>query len=103
MCQEGRHAPRNGLRLMRLTVIGPRSAAVAIGLTVASWGERACADEADRTAVRDGATPTERGPLQPPPEAVRVGAIGGIGFPQPLAIEGIVVLGGLMGLGVEYE
>lgn len=34
--------------------------------------------------------------------AVRVGAIGGVGFPRPLAIEPMVELGDLVALGVEY-
>jgi hypothetical protein len=39
-------------------------------------------------------------PSTPPP--VRVGVIGGIGFPRPLAIEGIAGISGYLALGVEY-
>lgn len=37
------------------------------------------------------------------PEHVRIGVIGGIGFPRPLAIEGLVKLERIVALGVEYS
>jgi hypothetical protein len=30
---------------------------------------------------------------------VRIGAIGGVGFPRPLAVEGMAVMGGVVALG----
>jgi hypothetical protein len=33
---------------------------------------------------------------------VRVGVIGGVGFPRPLAVEGMAEIGGFVALGVEY-
>ena len=37
------------------------------------------------------------------PEAFRIGAVGGVGFPRPLAIEGLVKIEGVLALGVEYS
>lgn len=37
------------------------------------------------------------------PEAFRIGAVGGVGFPRPLAVEGMVKLGGVVALGGEYS
>lgn len=36
-------------------------------------------------------------------EAFRIGAIGGVGFPHPLAIEGLIKIEGVLALGVEYS
>jgi len=36
------------------------------------------------------------------PKPLRIGALGGLGFPRPLVLEGMVRLGGILGLGVEY-
>ena len=36
------------------------------------------------------------------PHPLRVGAIAGVGFPRPLAIEGLVSFGGVLDLGAEY-
>jgi hypothetical protein len=33
----------------------------------------------------------------------RIGVLGGVGFPRPLAIEGMVKIEGILGLGVEYS
>src|SRR4029077_209389 len=55
-----------------------------------------------------GAAPKDEGPLRenaPKRESVRplrIGAIGGGGFPRPLAIEGMVLLRDAVALGAEY-
>lgn len=36
-------------------------------------------------------------------EHVRIGAIGGVGFPRPLAVEGMVKIEKIVGLGLEYS
>jgi hypothetical protein len=41
-------------------------------------------------------------PSQPGTQRPRIGAIGGVGFPRPLAIEAIVMVGGVLALGAEY-
>jgi hypothetical protein len=61
-------------------------------------------------ARSQGASPRDEGPLPateraPKSEAMRplrIGAIGGLGFPRPLAIEGMVLLGDTVALGAEY-
>ena len=55
--------------------------------------------------------PSEASPHEPSadrpsgtePDHLRIGAFGGIGFPRPLSIEGMVKLEKLVGLGVEYS
>jgi hypothetical protein len=44
---------------------------------------------------RDDADSSEAPPL-------RIGALGGIGFPRPLAVEGMLIAGGVLALGAEY-
>ncbi len=46
----------------------------------------------DRPAKDDG---VDRAPL-------RLGALGGVGFPRPLSVEAMLKIGGYVGLGVEY-
>ena len=41
---------------------------------------------------------TDSGLLGP----VRIGAFGGVGFPWPVSVEGMVKIGGIVGLGLEY-
>lgn len=54
------------------------------------------------------AAPQDR-PADPAPqededdEPFRIGAIAGIGFPRPLAIEGMIEVGGVLALGIEYS
>jgi hypothetical protein len=49
------------------------------------------------TAEAEG---TAAAPSTPPP--FRAGVIGGIGFPRPLAIEGLAEISGYLALGIEY-
>lgn len=48
------------------------------------------------------AAPGERPAPEPPVPPLRVGVLGGVGFPQPLTVEGVAVLGGYVALGAEY-
>jgi hypothetical protein len=52
--------------------------------------------------ARAQATPKE-GEKSRPAEAPRVGVLGGIGFPHPLAVEGVFVIDHLVLLGAEYS
>jgi len=87
---------------MRLDARARRWAALVIALVIIPWCRTVRADGADRPAAGDGRTSAEGAPAEPAPDPLRIGAIGGVGFPQPLAIEGIVVLSGVVALGVEY-
>ncbi len=50
-----------------------------------------------------GATEAQPAPVSPSsPRPLRVGVLGGIGFPRPLAIEALAVFSGLVAVGVEY-
>lgn len=47
--------------------------------------------------------PVQERPADPSaPAPLRVGVLGGVGFPRPLAIEGMAVVGGTVALGAEY-
>jgi hypothetical protein len=52
-----------------------------------------------KVAKRTSATP-DRAAERPAP--VRVGVLGGIGFPRPLAIDGLVIVRGWLAVGAEY-
>jgi hypothetical protein len=86
---------------------------VAIALSLA-FSAQASAAEPSRTAyapiepasaapsdTADPADPID--PDAPRPERFRIGVIGGVGFPRPLAIEAMVKLDRLIALGVEYS
>ncbi|HXN34248.1 MAG TPA: hypothetical protein VN894_20445 [Polyangiaceae bacterium] len=87
---------------MPLEAHARRFAPLAVALAVSPWCSTARADDANQPATPGGRTSAERPAAEPAPAPLRVGAIGGVGFPQPLAVEGIVVLGGVVALGVEY-
>jgi hypothetical protein len=78
----------------------PLAAALA-GLILCAWCNRAHALERTQPATADA-----RGTAEQPPESVpsrpRIGAIAGVGFPRPLAIEAMVLLGPHGALGAEY-
>jgi hypothetical protein len=80
-----------------LTLIG--------ALAIASWTESARADgsdAADKPGPERSTTANADHPPPPEDEAFRIGALGAAGFPHPLAIEGLVKLGGVVALGLEY-
>jgi hypothetical protein len=78
----------------------PLAAALAV-LIWCGWCHRAHALERAQPAAADA-----RGTAEHPPDGApnrpRIGAIGGVGFPRPLAIEGMVLLGTQGALGAEY-
>jgi hypothetical protein len=57
--------------------------------TVVAAGKAGGAEASDSTAD---------GPLGP----VRVGVFGGVGFPRPVTVEGMIKIGKLVGIGIEY-
>jgi hypothetical protein len=77
----------------------PLAATLAV-LIGCGWCDRAQALERSQPAAADA-----RGTAEHPPESTpnrpRIGAIGGVGFPRPLAIEAMVLLG-RGALGAEY-
>jgi hypothetical protein len=60
------------------------------------------AQDTSRAAGQQGRPSADHPVRESTPHPVRIGAIGGIGFPRPLAVEGMVLVGGTVALGVEY-
>ena len=77
-------------------------AVLAVAVPVATSGHVARAENARQADAADARRSGEISPREAAPAAIRVGVLGGIGFPQPLSIEGAVVLGGHVLLGAEY-
>jgi hypothetical protein len=77
-----------------LTLIG--------ALAVASWTEAARADGTDRPGPERPATANQDHAGRSEEDGFRIGALGAAGFPHPLAIEGMVKLGGVFAAGIEY-
>jgi hypothetical protein len=83
------------------------ASAVAVG---ALWtGPDARADDGVPPAASASGLPARDSRRPPPsdratsaPAPVRVGVLGGVGFPRPLAIDGLVILSGRVALGAEY-
>lgn len=77
--------------------------ALALALALPSTAHAAEDDEAPPAPVVDPGAPRET-PSEPRPSGddVRVGVLGGVGFPRPLAIEGVVGLGRHVMVGAEY-
>jgi hypothetical protein len=73
-------------------------------LVIASvlWCAQAQAATDDHNAPERAATTGGRARREPPAERTRIGVIGGVGFPRPLAVEAVVKLGKLAAFGAEY-
>jgi hypothetical protein len=77
---------------------------LSIGLsTVSAHAESARADATEASPERDrpAAEPTVRSDEDTAP--VRIGAVAGVGFPHPLAVEALVKIEGVLALGLEYS
>jgi hypothetical protein len=84
------------IALATLAAMGSsRTAAAQAGSAVASTEPQGPSSAAPSEAHQPAASSTVSAPL-------RVGVIGGIGFPRPLAVEGMAEIGGIVALGVEY-
>jgi hypothetical protein len=76
--------------------------ALAPAVLVLAWCGSAPAQDSGRSR------PTLEAPLrdhraeESRPKSLRIGAIGGLGFPQPLAIEGMGVMDGIFAVGAEF-
>jgi len=84
----------------------------AIASALVSFSARASAAEPPPPpyAARASAAPTDYADPIPEdagdeqrPERFRIGVLGGIGFPRPLAVEALVKIDRLIGLGIEYS
>jgi hypothetical protein len=82
---------------------------LAIALAVLAWCGNARAQAIGRPAPQvaqptpqDGRTSADHPLDDSMPRPLRIGAIGGIGFPRVLAVEGMAVMGGVAALGLEY-
>lgn len=72
---------------------------------VSSWSSPAnAAAQPPRPARQEGAPPTpDVGEPAPLSEDLRFGVVGGLAFPRPLAIEGLVKVARTLGFGLEYS
>lgn len=77
-------------------------ALLAVAIAILAWCHAVRAEDVPQPGAKDAWRSGERPPPEPSPAPFRVGVLGGIGFPQPLAVEGVVVLGGYVVLGAEY-
>jgi hypothetical protein len=73
-----------------------------MAVAAVTWCDAVRADEAIQPRAENGQASADRPAAEPASNPLRIGALGGLGFPQPLSIEGIVVLGGIVALGAEY-
>jgi hypothetical protein len=88
---------------MRLEVITRRcNTSLASAFAVLVSCSIARAQDTSRAAAQQGRPSADHPVGESTPHPVRVGAIGGIGFPRPLAVEGMVLVGGTVALEVEY-
>jgi hypothetical protein len=76
---------------------------LALALSTSLGASSAHAETSEATPERDrpSSGPTDRSDEDS--EAVRIGAVAGVGFPRPLAIEALVKFDGVLALGVEYS
>lgn len=94
---------RANIRLPAATVAGI-SVFLSIGLSTLSAhadSTRAEAAEAGPERDRPAAEATDRSTEDTAP--VRIGAVAGVGFPHPLAVEALVKIEGVLALGLEYS
>lgn len=78
------------------------SAALVAGIAVTLFARTAYA-HAHAEAPPSQDRPTAAAHDDEDDDAFRLGAVAGIGFPRPLAIEGMIKVGGVLALGVEYS
>ncbi len=76
--------------------------AVGIGAITATSSRSARAQQATPPATDEHRALADAAPADAGTRVVRGGVIGGIGFPRPLAIEPLAMIGGVVAAGVEY-
>src|SRR5580704_9253753 len=80
-----------------------RSTAFALAaLMVLAWGVCARADEETKAAPTNAPRSADRPSDDTRTDEPRIGAIAGVGFPRPLAIEALLKLGDFVAVGAEY-
>jgi hypothetical protein len=80
-----------------------RSTAFALAaLMVLAWGACARADEETKAAPTNPPRSADRPSDDTRTDEPRIGAIAGVGFPRPLAIEALLKLGDFVAVGAEY-
>ena len=77
------------------------AASLDIALSASSAHAGTAPDTTEPERDRPATEPMDRG--DDDTEAVRIGAVAGVGFPRPLAIEALVKIDGVLALGVEYS
>ena len=78
--------------------------ALSLSLSVCSSTAHAGTEQvSDAPPVRDRNAAERKDRSDEDTEALRIGAIAGIGFPHPLAVEAMVKVGGVLALGAEYS
>jgi hypothetical protein len=91
----------------------PKTTCLALGIGVLLWCSEAFAHDSilataqpqapePQAQPQDGKTSPDRPAPESAPRPLRIGAIGGVGFPRPLAVEAMAVMGGVAALGIEY-
>jgi hypothetical protein len=84
------------------TIPLPITAIVLVALTGQARADEPAPTATPASQVTHENTPKESAPPSEP-EHLRLGAIGGVGFPRPLAIEGLVKIERTVALGLEYS
>ena len=74
---------------------------LSLGLSLGLCSSSAHAGTTEPERDRPAGEPTDRSDEDTEP--VRIGAVAGVGFPRPLAIEALVKIEGVLALGVEYS
>jgi hypothetical protein len=77
------------------------TACLDLGLSASNAYAGTMPDKTEPERDRPATEPMDRGDEDTEP--VRIGAVAGVGFPRPLAIEALVKIGGVLALGVEYS
>jgi hypothetical protein len=80
----------------------PRRSSLAFCVGVLLWCNGGLARETTDATSRAGTASADQATRESTTPPVRIGAIGGVGFPRPLAVEGMAVIDGVVALGGEY-
>jgi len=76
--------------------------ALALALMILAWGSIALAQDSSRPKPAFATPLRDHRADESLPKSLRVGAIGGVGFPEPLSIEGMGMIDGTVALGAEF-
>jgi hypothetical protein len=76
----------------------PRKSPLVLSVSVLLWCHGALARETTDATSGDARASADHATREPTTRPVRIGAIGGVGFPRPLAVEGMAMMGGVVAL-----